>query len=112
MGAMDQMVGEGIATEVWERARMMNMETTMIYINDNSNEYLRNNTQAKLRRKFHQQQWDTASRPILGGGQGKKVFDNMQQYRRQRRAVRKVKDVSVTWDGFVCEWSSNWYAGV
>ena len=73
--------GEGIPTEVRERAIMINKETTMIHdINNINKEYLRNNTQAKLKGKFHQQQWDTASKPILDGGQGKKVIDKTQRY--------------------------------
>ena len=55
MGGTDQMVGDGIATEIRERARMMTGEDTMIIDNKNNNDYLRNNTQAKLKRTFHQQ---------------------------------------------------------
>ena len=82
MGGTDQMVGEGITTEIRERARMMTRETTMIIDNNTNNDYLRNNTQAKLKEKIHQQQWDIASKPILDGGQGRRVFDNTQRYQR------------------------------
>ena len=101
-GGMDQMVGEGIiATEIRKRARIMTGETTMIIDNNNNDNYLRNNTQAKSKIKFHQQQWDIASKPILDGGQGKRVSDNTQRYRRRRKTARNVKEVSVTCDGFV-----------
>ena len=60
-----------------------------------------------IKEKFHQQQWDTAIRPILDGDQGKQIISNMQRYQRQRQSARKVKDESVTRDVFVCDRSSN-----
>ena len=58
------MVGMGIAEEVRERARMRSkaVEACNMYnkrIKDDK--YMSNNTQAKLKRKFHQQQWNKAS---------------------------------------------------
>ena len=49
-GRWDQIVGEGIAMVIRDRAIMMNKESTMISENNNNknnqnNEYLRNNTQ-------------------------------------------------------------------
>ena len=82
LGGTDQMVGEGIATEIRESARMMTRETTIIIDNNNINNCLRNNTQARLKGKFHQQQWDIAIESILDGGQGRRVFDNTQRYQR------------------------------
>ena len=87
----DQMVGEGIATEIRERARMMNRETTMIIDNKNNNDYLRNNI---------------AREPILNGGQSKRVFDSTQRYQRRWQTARKMKELSVTCDGSVYKRSS------
>ena len=109
------MVGKGIAEEVRERERMRSKDSgASNRYNERikDNEYLTNNTQAKLKRKFHQQQWNKASEPILDGGQGKKICYQTRHHTRRGKAARKTKEVSVYGTGFLCEQRFTGHAGV
>ena len=109
------MVGMGIAEEVRERARMRSkdLEACNGYnerIKDDK--YMSNNTQAKLERKFHQQQWNKASEPILDGGQGKNICYHMRRHKRRGQATRKTKEVYVSQTCVVCEQKFTGHVGM